>query len=90
MALYLGRQERFELAEAQCGFMPLIMLTSLFRNSSASNTYGTISRNVSKLLEIHPLLTASVADRLTRKPRWQANDLPLELHSVVHLEDTRT
>ncbi|KAJ4985103.1 hypothetical protein SVAN01_09406 [Stagonosporopsis vannaccii] len=89
MDLSLGLQERFELAEAQCGFMPLIVLISLFRDCSAGNMYGRILLNVQKLLKIHPLLTASVAGRLTRKPRWQASNITLDVESVVHLEDLR-
>lgn len=89
MTLNLGLQERFELAEAQCGFMPLIILTSSYPNKSASDTYITILRNVNELLNIHPLLTASVADRLTRKPRWQANNTNPDVCSIVRLESSK-
>jgi hypothetical protein len=88
MASILGQQERFELAEAQCGFMPLIILAASFRNSSAAVMHVIILQNTSRLLQRYPLLTASVADMLTQRPRWRWSEARSSLCSVVHLEPT--
>ncbi|KFY42842.1 hypothetical protein V494_02214 [Pseudogymnoascus sp. VKM F-4513 (FW-928)] len=87
MGFYLGQQERFELAEAQCGFVPLVILTCAFRGCSAAAIHATVSQNACQLLTSYPLLTAGVADRLTRKPRWQVRDAALDVSSLVHLEE---
>jgi hypothetical protein len=86
MGLYLGQQERFELAEAQCGFVPLVMLTCSFQSWSVAAAHASISQNASQLLKSYPLLAVGVADRLTRKPRWQLRDATLDVSSLVHLE----
>ncbi|KFZ02044.1 hypothetical protein V500_00494 [Pseudogymnoascus sp. VKM F-4518 (FW-2643)] len=84
-----GQQERFELAEAHCGFVPLVILTCSFPSWSAAAIHASISQNASQLLKSYPLLSAGIADRLRRKPRWQLRDATLDVNSVVHLEAPR-
>ncbi|KAK5246686.1 hypothetical protein LTR20_007379 [Exophiala xenobiotica] len=71
---YIGIQERFELAEAQCGFMPVIILAGHFPDTNPQALQISCVKRVRRILETYPLLTVSVADRLTRRPRWQQHD----------------
>lgn len=71
----LGLQERYQLAQAQCGSMPLITLVvSLPNDTHQGELRRQIMLNCEALLALHPILSATIDKRLTRHPCWKPHN----------------
>ncbi|KEQ86490.1 hypothetical protein M438DRAFT_343939 [Aureobasidium pullulans EXF-150] len=75
MAYNFGMQERFELAEAQCGFLPLITIIGFLSVAGTHELRMTLEENIQTLTTTHPILRAIIINRLTRRPEWKEMDV---------------
>ncbi|GAA6029661.1 hypothetical protein JCM8097_000990 [Rhodosporidiobolus ruineniae] len=69
----LGYYERFSLARTQSGVAPTVAFTAVVDPTSPIED-ATVHRAIAVLLARYPLLSCTVADRTTTKPRFARND----------------